>query len=86
MEQPEFNFDATTFDAALSAEAKADGIAAATSHRKQLLAKVQAALVQIALSRESRTATADDGQAWLIEQGYLPKRSRQCSGEHVCAQ
>lgn len=70
--QQSLNFDAVTFSAQLSQEAKREGLGAAVWSRKELLWKVKEALKQIALSRSSRTASADDGQEWLMAHGYQP--------------
>ena len=70
--QAEFNFDAVTFSRPLGEQAKTAGMETAALYRTELLERVRAALVAIALSRESREATADDGQAWLIANGYQP--------------
>ena len=73
MKQDEFNFDAVTFSRPLSEAAKEAGMSLAVSSRRELLEAVRIALVQIALARESREVTAEDGQRWLIMKGYKPR-------------
>lgn len=71
--QTAFKFEAVHFDPPLSQSAKVEGMEAASQgERGLLLAKVQDALKRIAAARPNRTATADDGQAWLVSQGYQP--------------
>jgi hypothetical protein len=65
-------FDDVTFSRPLGERAKREGMETAASSRSDLLDLVRAALVDIAMRRESREATADDGQAWLIANGYKP--------------
>lgn len=72
MIQTEINFDAVTFDSQLSQAAKDEGISTAAWSRRELLWQVKEAVKQIALSRPSRTACADDGQEWLVSKGYQP--------------
>ena len=71
-EQQSLDFDSITFSKPLSEAAKQEGMELSASSRATLLERVRAALVQIALRRPSREATADDGQEWLIAQGYKP--------------
>ena len=71
-EQQSLDFDSITFSKPLSEAAKQDGMELSASSRTTLLESVRAALIQIALRRPSREATADDGQEWLISQGYKP--------------
>jgi hypothetical protein len=70
--QRSLDFDSITFSKPLSEAAKQEGMELSASSRATLLESVRAALVQIALRRPSREATADDGQEWLIAQGYKP--------------
>ena len=70
--QTAFKFDACTFSPVLAEEAKQEGRDAASRSRGELLTAVRSALRGIALSRPSRTATADDGQDWLIRAGHQP--------------
>jgi hypothetical protein len=71
-EQQSLDFDSVTFSKPLSEAAKQEGMELSASSRSILLETVRTALVQIALRRPSREATADDGQEWLIAQGYKP--------------
>ena len=71
-QQQHLDFDSITFSKPLSEAAKQDGMELSASSRVTLLESVRAALIQIALRRPSREATADDGQEWLISQGYKP--------------
>jgi hypothetical protein len=64
--------DATTFSKPVGEAAKRIGMEQAAENRSELLAQVQAALIEIAMRRDSREATADDGQEWLIQHGYHP--------------
>lgn len=72
MKQEEFNFDGVTFSELAGKAAKQAGTELAASTRAELLDQVRCALVDIAMSRPSREACADDGQAWLIAHGRKP--------------
>ena len=72
MTQHSLDFDRVTFSAKVSQEAKSEGMELAAKARRELLELVQLALVRIANQRESRECSADDGQAWLIQNGYSP--------------
>lgn len=72
MTQTVLQFDRVTFNAQLSREARDEGLGAAAWSRRELLVQVRAALVSIALARPGKTATADDGQKWLVSRGYQP--------------
>lgn len=62
----------TEFDPALAEKWKREKMAAAASSpaHQELLNLLRPALVRLALSRDCRTVTADDAQAWLVEHGY----------------
>jgi len=62
--------DATTFNAEEGTRRREDGMGAAATSRKVVLDLARDACVAAALAREDRTATADDAQKWLIDQGY----------------
>lgn len=75
MKQGEFDFDGDAGE-----RAKRDGMDLAAKNRAKLLERVRMALVNIALSRASREATADDAQAWLIAAGYRPHQLGNAAG------
>lgn len=68
--QPELDFDAVTFSPEVAEKSKQEGMGRAAWSRRELLWRVQEALEQIASRRPNRTATADDGQNFLISKGY----------------
>lgn len=61
-----------TFDHQQAQQAKREGMTLAADHRKDLLQRVRARLMDVASQRESKTATADDAQEILIGWGYQP--------------
>ena len=67
--QSVFNFDAVHFSSPMAEQAKTEGMDAASRARRELLTDVQVALRKLASGRASRTATADDGQEYLISRG-----------------
>ena len=64
----------TAFDPALAEKFKREAMraAAASPARQELLRAVRSALRQIAISREDRCVTSDDGAAWLLAHGHSP--------------
>src|SRR6266404_2817557 len=62
--------DAATFEGEEGERRRSDGMGAAAVSRKHVLRLAQQACVEAALARSDRTATADDAQKWLIDQGY----------------
>src|SRR5208282_1269690 len=62
--------DAETFNAKEGTRRRDAGMDAAAASRKIVLGVVRDACVAAALARPDRTATADDAQKWLIDQGY----------------
>jgi hypothetical protein len=72
----------TAFDPALAEKWKREKMAAAASSpaHHELLTLLRPALRAIALSRDCRTVTADDAQAWLITNGYEPSELGNAAG------
>ena len=62
--------DAATLDGEEGERRRSDGMGAAAFSRKHMLRLARHACVVAALARTARTATADDAQKWLIDQGY----------------
>ena len=62
--------DAANFDGEEGERRRGDGMDAAAVSRKHVLRLARQACVEAALARANRTATADDAQKWLIDQGY----------------
>ena len=62
--------DAATFDGEEGERRRSDGMGTAAVSRKHVLRLARQACVEAALARANRTATADDAQKWLIDQGY----------------
>jgi len=62
--------DAAIFDGEESERRRSEGMDIAAVSRKNVLRLAQHACVEAALTRTDRTATADDAQKWLIDQGY----------------
>jgi hypothetical protein len=62
--------DAAIFNSDEGERRRSDGMDKAAVSRKHLLRLTQHACVEAALARADRTATADDAQKWLIDQGY----------------
>jgi hypothetical protein len=62
--------DAATFDGDEGERRRSDGMGAAAVSRKHVLRLARHACVEAASARSDRTATADDAQKWLIDQGY----------------
>jgi hypothetical protein len=62
--------DAATFDGEEGERRRSDGMDAAAVSRKHVLRLARHACVVAASMRVDRTATADDAQKWLIDQGY----------------
>ena len=62
--------DAATFDSEEGEHRRREGMDIAAVSRKHVLRLSQQACVKAALARADRTATADDAQMWLIDQGY----------------
>jgi hypothetical protein len=62
--------DAATFDSKEGEHRRSDGMEIAAVSRKHVLSLARNACVEAALARAARTATADDAQKWLIDQGY----------------
>src|ERR1700687_4211801 len=62
--------DAATFDGEEGERRRSDGMGAAAVARKHVLRLARQACVEAALARANRTATADDAQRWLINQGH----------------
>ena len=58
------------FDAGRAEKARAAGMRAAASSHQLLLAVLRRELIRIAEGRVTRSVTADDAQAWLLERGY----------------
>jgi hypothetical protein len=61
---------AAIFDGEESERRRSDGMGIAAGSRRHVLRLTRHACVQAALARADRTATADDAQKWLIDQGY----------------
>lgn len=62
--------DAATFDSKEGELRRSEGMEIAAVSRKHVLHLAQHACVEAAMARTGRTATADDAQKWLIDQGY----------------
>jgi hypothetical protein len=62
--------DAANFDGEEGERRRGDGMGAAAFSRKHVLGLARHACVVAASTRLDRTATADDAQKWLIDQGY----------------
>jgi hypothetical protein len=62
--------DAAIFDSEEGERRRSDGMDAAAVSRKHVLRLARHACVVAASTRVDRTATADDAQKWLIDQGY----------------
>jgi hypothetical protein len=62
--------DAATFDVEEGERRRGDGMGAAAVSHEHVLRLARHACVEAALARSERTATADDAQNWLINQGY----------------
>jgi hypothetical protein len=62
--------DAATFDSEEGEHRRSEGMDIAAVSRKDVLRLARQACVEAALARSACTATADDAQKWLIDQGY----------------
>src|ERR1700739_3628639 len=62
--------DAAIFDGEEGEHRRSEGMDIAAVSRKHVLHLARHACVVAATAREARTATADDAQKWLIDQGY----------------
>ncbi len=62
--------DVATFNVDEGEHRRSDGMDVAAVSRKHVLRLARHACVEAALARSDRTATADDAQKWLIDQGY----------------
>src|SRR5580700_881539 len=62
--------DAANFDGEEGEQRRSEGMGVAAVSRKHVLRVARNACVEAALARADRTATADDAQKWLIDQGY----------------
>jgi hypothetical protein len=62
--------DAAIFDGEEGERRRSEGMDIAAVSRKHVLRLARQACVEAALARADRTATADDAQKWLIDQGY----------------
>ena len=62
--------DAATFDSEEGEHRRSEGMDIAAVSRRHVLRLARRACVEAALARAGRTATADDAQKWLIDQGY----------------
>ena len=62
--------DAATFNSEEGEHRRSEGMDIAAVSRKHVLGLARHACVEAALARAARTATADDAQKWLIDQGY----------------
>jgi hypothetical protein len=62
--------DAANFDGEEGEQRRREGMDIAAVSRKNVLRLARQACVEAALARADRTATADDAQMWLIDQGY----------------
>ena|ERR1700686_5351958 len=62
--------DAATFNSEEGEHRRGEGMDIAAVSRKHVLRLARHACVEAALARANRTATADDAQKWLIDQGY----------------
>jgi hypothetical protein len=69
---PWFRDKSGAFDAERSEKEKRAGMSASASARQLLLDVLRRQLVRIAVSRTSRSVSADDAQEWLAENGYDP--------------
>ena len=67
--QPSLDFDRRTFSEDISQVAKFVGMRSAAMSHKEVLEAARNAVRLVALSRTSRTATADDAQKFLMEAG-----------------
>lgn len=70
--QQHLDFDRVTFSQELAEEARILGMRSAALSKKEVLASAQHAVRMMALSRSSRTATADDAAKFLAEAGLEP--------------
>jgi hypothetical protein len=70
--QPMLDFDRRTFSEELSQVAKFVGMRSAAMSHKEVLEAARNAVRLVALSRTSRTATADDAQNFLVDAGLPP--------------
>jgi len=59
---------------------KEHGMQLAASNNQELLDKVRVGVEQIALSRDDRTATADDAANWLVANHYSPHALKNAAG------
>lgn len=64
----------TVFDRERAQTDKDHGMDAAASNRGELLEAAREAMIQLALSRDTREIDADDITSWLIDQGIHPSR------------
>jgi hypothetical protein len=62
--------DAAIFDSEEGEHRRSEGMDIAAVSRKHVLRLARRACVEAALAMVGRTATADDAQKWLIDQGY----------------
>ena len=62
--------DAAIFDSEEGEHRRSEGMDIAAVSRKHVLGLARHACVVAASTRVDRTATADDAQKWLIDQGY----------------
>lgn len=70
--QQSLDFDRVTFSQELAEEARILGMRTAALSKKEVLASAQHAVRMMALSRSSRTATADDAAKFLADAGLEP--------------
>ena len=62
--------DVATFNVEEGERRRSDGMDVAAGSRRHVLRLTRHACVEAALARADRTATADDAQKWLLDQGY----------------
>lgn len=72
--------EARTFDRRAAKEKKSQGMLFAAESRQDILKLAREGAQKAALSREDRTATSEDAQAYLISLGYSPEQLGNAAG------